>query len=84
LYFVVLQLPSKAGSSSLTSVLSDKLPKSGSRVRDPFDDDFEDGFVSQSNLSSQTTSTSTSSAFDDQFAVSTSQSLSSLAFSAGN
>jgi len=77
--FVVLQLPSKASSATFTSVFSDKLPRNDGKVRDPFDDDFdvEDGFVSQA------TTSSASSAFDDQFHVSASQSQSSLAFSAG-
>jgi len=78
--FVVLQ--SKAGSASSTSLFSDKLPKNDNKVRDPFDDDFdvEDHCVSQSNISSTSTS---SSAFDDQFLMSTSQSQCSLTFCAG-
>jgi len=82
--FVALQ--SKTGSASSTSVtlvFSDKLAKNDSRVRDPFDDDFdiEDQYVSQSNVSSASAS---SSAFDDQFPMSASQSQCSLAFSAGS
>ena len=78
---------SKANSASIASVIPNKLPKHDSKIRDPFDDDFdmEDGIVSQSNSSSQTatSATSSASAFDDQFPASASQSQCSLAFSAG-
>lgn len=74
---------SKASSSN-TSVSSVKLPKCDSRIRDPFDDDFDiEDVASQSNSSSQATTSAASSPFDDQFPVSASQSQCSLAFSAG-
>jgi len=85
------QLPSKTSSADLasSSLLSDRLPaRTDGRVRDPFDDDFDlmadGGLTSQSNLSSQATTSTAGLAFNDEFPVSTSQSQSSLAFSAGN
>jgi len=77
---------SKSNSASITSVFSDKLPKNDCRVHDPFDDDFnlEDNVVSQSNSSSQTNTSAASSAFDDQFLASASQSQGSLASCAGS
>jgi len=85
LVYAELQLTSKAGFASTTSLSSGKLSKNNSKVFDPFDDDFdlERGVGSQTN-SSQTTASTSSSVFDDEFAASTSQSQSSLALSAGN
>ena len=86
LVYAEFQLTSKAGSASTTSVFSGKLSKNDSRIFDPFDDDFdmEHGCVSQSHSSSQTNISAASSEFDDDFAVSTSQSQCSIALSAGN
>jgi len=84
LVYAESQQTSKAGCASTTSVFSGKLSKNDNKIVDPFDDDFDMEHVSQSNSSSQTAISTAGSAFDDEFAASTSQSQSSLALSAGN
>lgn len=83
--FYLLLVAEFQASSSTTLVFSDKLTRHDGRLRDPSNDDFdmEDGIASQSNSSSQVATSVASSAFDDEFPISASQSQASLAFSAG-